>query len=66
MVNIPNNTDYSDPLYVYIGKLEATLTDQETRESWWDELRDEIKNHAKILCCTHIIGYAHVLVHIHV
>jgi hypothetical protein len=25
---------------------------------WWEELRDEIKNHAKTLCCTHIIGYS--------
>ena len=41
----------------FLGKLEATLSDQETREGWWEELRDEIKNHARTLCCTHIIGY---------
>ena len=34
------------------------MSDQETREGWWEELRDEIKNHAKILCCTHIVGYS--------
>ena len=41
----------------FLGKLEATLSDQETREGWWEELRDEIKQHAKVLCCSHIIGY---------
>lgn len=42
----------------YLGKLEATLSDQETREGWWDELRDEIKKHARVLCCSHVIGYS--------
>ena len=41
----------------FLGKLEATLSDQETREGWWEELRDEIKNHARTVCCTHVIGY---------
>ena len=41
----------------FLGKLEATLTDQETREGWWEDLRDEIKGHARTLCCTHIVGY---------
>ena len=41
----------------FLGKLEATLTDQETREGWWEDLRDEIKSHARTLCCTHIVGY---------
>ncbi|GJJ78451.1 hypothetical protein EMPS_10810 [Entomortierella parvispora] len=31
--------------------------DVETRETWWDELRDEIKSHARVLGCSHIIGY---------
>ena len=39
-------------------KLEATLTDQETREGWWEQLRDEIRSHARSMCCTHIIGYS--------
>jgi hypothetical protein len=42
----------------FLGKLEATLTDQETREGWWEELRDEIRSHARSLYCTHIIGYS--------
>lgn len=42
----------------FLGKLEASITDQETREGWWEELRDEIKGHAKTMCCNHIIGYS--------
>ena len=42
----------------FLGKLETSLSDQETREGWWEELRDEMKGHAKTLCCSHIIGYA--------
>ena len=41
----------------FLGKLEASLADQETREGWWEELRDEIRSHAKVLCCRHVIGY---------
>jgi C2 domain len=41
----------------YLGNLASKLSDQETRDSWWTELRDEIRTHAKTLCCTHIIGY---------
>eukprot|EP01038_Epipyxis_sp_PR26KG_P009930 gene9930-13358_t len=42
----------------FLGKLEATLSDQETRDGWWQELREEIRSHAKTLCCKHIIGYS--------
>jgi hypothetical protein len=41
----------------YLGNLASKLSDQETRDSWWTELRDEIRSHAKILCCSHVIGY---------
>lgn len=41
----------------YLGNLASKLSDQETRDSWWSELRDEIKSHAKILCCSHVVGY---------
>jgi len=41
----------------YLGNLASKLSDQETRDSWWSELRDEIKSHAKILCCSHVAGY---------
>ncbi|CAM9245284.1 unnamed protein product, partial [Chrysoparadoxa australica] len=41
----------------YLGKLASTISDQDTRDGWWIELREEIRNHAKILCCSHVIGY---------
>jgi hypothetical protein len=41
----------------YLGNLASKLSDQETRDSWWAELREEIRAHAKVLCCTHVIGY---------
>lgn len=68
----------------FLGNLASKLSDQETRDSWWTELRDEvscrsresssmlesgshsisgflffyqIRSHAKMLCCTHVIGY---------
>lgn len=42
----------------FFGRLEAKLSDQETREVWWLELRDEVKNHAKTMCCNFVIGYS--------
>lgn len=42
----------------FLGKLASSLMDQETREGWWEELRTEIKSHAKALCCTHVAGYS--------
>lgn len=41
----------------YLGKLASKLSDQETRDGWWSELRDEIRSHARTLCCCHVIGY---------
>lgn len=29
----------------------------ETRDSWWAEIRNEIKNHARALNCPHVVGY---------
>ncbi|CAN0316947.1 unnamed protein product [Ectocarpus sp. 13 AM-2016] len=40
----------------YLGKLASKLSDQETRDGWWAELREEIRSHAMLLCCTHVIG----------
>ena len=40
----------------YLGNLASKLSDQETRDSWWSELRDEIRSHARTLCCWHVIG----------
>ena len=41
----------------FLGKLASKLSDQETRDGWWSELRDEIRSHARTLCCSHVIGY---------
>lgn len=42
----------------YLGKLASKLSDQETRDAWWAELRAEARSHARSLCCTHILGYS--------
>lgn len=44
----------------YLGNLASKLSDQETRDTWWLELRSEIRNHARVLCCSHVIGYLEV------
>jgi hypothetical protein len=31
--------------------------DVETRRTWWDELRDEVRSHAKALGCRAVLGY---------
>ncbi|GMH90035.1 hypothetical protein TrST_g2197 [Triparma strigata] len=41
----------------YLGKLASSLSDQETRDGWWSELRSELRSHAKTLGCTHVVGY---------
>ena len=42
----------------YLGKLASKLSDQETRDAWWAELRAEACSHARSLCCTHVLGYS--------
>ncbi|TDH71838.1 hypothetical protein CCR75_007265 [Bremia lactucae] len=42
----------------YLGKLATKLADQETRDSWWLELREEIRAHAQSLQCPFVIGYS--------
>jgi len=41
----------------FLGRLAAKIADQETRDQWWSELREEIRAHAKSLHCLHVIGY---------
>ena len=41
----------------YLGKLASSLSDQETRDGWWSELRSELRSHASTLGCTHVVGY---------
>ena len=33
----------------YLGKLASKLSDQETRDGWWSELRDEIRSHGELV-----------------
>ena len=42
----------------FLGKLATKLADQETRDSWWVEMREEIRAHAHALQCTHVMGYS--------
>ena len=41
----------------YLGKLHAKISDRETRDAWWDDLRREIRGHAKALRCSSVLGY---------
>ena len=36
------------------GKQERVI---QARDAWWNELREEIKNHARSLDCCHVVGY---------
>ncbi|KAG6964221.1 hypothetical protein JG688_00007803 [Phytophthora aleatoria] len=47
----------------YLGKLATKLADQETRDSWWLELREEIRAHAQSLQCPFVIGYTESLMY---
>ena len=29
-----------------------------TRDAWWHELRSEVRQHARALCCNAVIGYS--------
>jgi len=41
----------------YLGKLKSTDADTETRDTWWAELREEIRANARALKCDFIVGY---------
>ncbi|CAK8985680.1 C2 domain-containing protein 5 (138 kDa C2 domain-containing phosphoprotein), partial [Durusdinium trenchii] len=41
----------------FLGRLAAKLADQETRDEWWAELREEIRSHARSLHCAQVVGY---------
>lgn len=44
----------------YLGRVSSTKSDQETRDGWWIELREELRSHARSLCCTHVIGLVYL------
>ena len=31
--------------------------EEDLRDSWWTEIRREIRSHARALCCNLIVGY---------
>jgi hypothetical protein len=37
----------------YLGKLATKLADQETRDSWWLELREEVRHVIPLCGCVH-------------
>ncbi|XP_061825402.1 C2 domain-containing protein 5 isoform X10 [Nerophis lumbriciformis] len=36
----------------------VTADEPETRDAWWEEIRQEIKSHAKALACHAVVGYS--------
>jgi hypothetical protein len=42
----------------YLGNLASSLLDQETRDSWWNELRDEIRCASTCSKLRHILATA--------
>ena len=32
--------------------------DEDTRDSWWTELRKEVRSHARCLGCNVVVGYS--------
>ena len=41
----------------YLGRLQTSAFDTETRDRWWAELREELRGHASSLSCTQVMGY---------
>lgn len=41
----------------WLGRLRANDEDEETRDGWWLELREEVKGNAAALACSHVVGY---------
>eukprot|EP00948_MAST-09A_sp_MAST-9A-sp1_P003425 g3425.t1 len=42
----------------FLGKVSSKIADQDTRDAWWQELREEVKLHARTLGCWFVIGYS--------
>ncbi len=38
-------------------KLLSSKSNQETRDAWWQEVREEVQSHARFLGCNCVIGY---------
>ena len=46
----------------FLGRLAAKIADQETRDEWWTELREEVRSHARALHCNYVVGYREMCV----
>ncbi|KAI8908982.1 hypothetical protein EDD86DRAFT_206598 [Gorgonomyces haynaldii] len=58
MTKFPRNTISSVGGFVCATSIKVFESDvRDIRESWWNELRDEIKSHAFKLRCSHVLGY---------
>ena len=60
---LPSNFEYSIRGIVasravkFIGKLHSTTVDAETRDTWWENLRDEVRGNAMRLNADLVLGY---------
>ena len=53
--SIPNER----PIFSNVSVFKCYLSDEpETRDSWWREIRTEIRSHAKALGCHAVVGYS--------
>lgn len=43
---------------VYDVMCVCVADEPETRDAWWEEIRQEIKSHAKALGCHAVVGYS--------
>lgn len=41
----------------FIGKLHSTLDDRETRDTWWESLRDEVRANALRVGADLVVAY---------
>ncbi len=41
----------------YLGALLGSETEEDARERWWTELREEVGQHARALRCQQVLGY---------
>lgn len=46
--------------YYIFGYFLKILDEPETRDSWWNELRMEIRSHARAIGCNVVLGYSEV------
>ncbi|KAJ3342122.1 hypothetical protein HDU93_003338 [Gonapodya sp. JEL0774] len=53
----PANTILSIGGVVTSRSVKLMDSPEDLREAWWQELREEVRQHARMMGCTHVIGY---------